>query len=34
MITNTYLHIKLCMLLILYKVSHLFYVMVTNNYVL
>jgi hypothetical protein len=33
MVTNTYLYIKLCMLLILYRVSHAFYVMVINNYV-
>jgi hypothetical protein len=33
MITNIYLYIKLCMLLILYKVNHVFYVLVPNNYV-
>jgi hypothetical protein len=32
MLTNTYLYIMLCMLLILYRVSHAFYVMVSNNY--
>jgi hypothetical protein len=33
MVSNIYLYIKLCMLLILYKVIHVFYVLVTNNYV-
>jgi hypothetical protein len=33
MVINTHLYIKLCILLILHMVNHVFYVMVTNDYV-